>query len=301
MSRGVLMYAHNNTEIDYFKIACANALMIKKNLGVPVTLVTDSGTAGWGRSSLGDELVGLCFEQVIEVDRSYTFTNTRNFSDTSFNTKSLQFYNCAHWAAYELSPYDETLFIDCDYLIMSSALNNCWGSNNDVMVNHRIYSPIDEVPLYSKTLDDMGITLYWATVIYFKKSSLAEHLFSLVKHIEENYGYYRDLYCFTSSMFRNDNAFSMAIHTLNGFSTEEPVIRELPIPGLLMSWDINDIQSINDINDITLYVEKSGTPGAYILSRLKNTDVHIINKWAINRFSDRLIELYKEEACHVDI
>ena len=32
MTRGVLMYAHNNNEIDYFKIACANALMVQKNL-----------------------------------------------------------------------------------------------------------------------------------------------------------------------------------------------------------------------------------------------------------------------------
>jgi hypothetical protein len=295
------MYAHNNAEIDYFKIACANALMVQKNLGVPVTLVSDSGTVSWGRKALGEDFVDQCFEKVIEVDRNYMFTNTRNFSDTTFSTKSLQFYNCAHWEAYEHTPYDETLFIDCDYLIMSSALNNCWDSNNDVMINHKIYSPIDEVPPYSKTLDDMGITLYWATVVYFKKSSLAEYLFTLVRHIEENYGFYRDLYGFTSGMFRNDNAFSMAVHTLNGFSKEEPAIHELPIPGLLMSWDTNDIQKIDGINDITIYVEKPGLPGTYILSRLKNTDIHIMNKWAINRYSDRLIELYKEEACHADI
>lgn len=292
MSRGVLMYAHNNPEIDYLKIACANALMVKKNLGVPVTLVTDSSTIKWGRKSLGN-LVDECFENVIVVDRDYSFTNNRNFSDASNTTKSLQFYNANHWAAYELSPYDETLFIDVDYLIMSPALNACWDSMHDVMVNHRIYSPIDQVPPYSKNIDDMGIKLYWATVIYFRKSSLAEHLFSLMRHIQENYAYYRDLYYFSNGMYRNDYAVSIAIHMLNGFSDFESVIKELPINGMLMAWDTNDIHSIAGLNDIILYTEKNKGQGDYILTRVKNLDVHIMNKWAINRHSDKLISLYK--------
>ncbi len=292
MSRGVLMYAHNNQEIDYLKIACANALMVKKNLNVPVSLVTDSGTIDWGRKALGD-LIDECFENVITVDRDYHFNNKKVYSDTSHTTKTLQFYNANHWAAYELSPYDETLFIDADYLIMSPALNNCWDSIHDVMVNHRIYSPIDQVAPYSKNIDDMGIKLYWATVIYFRKSSLAEHLFSLMRHIQENYNYYRDLYYFSNGMYRNDYAVSIAIHMLNGFSDTESVVKELPINGMLMSWDVNDIHSVQGINDIILYVEKDKEKGNYILSRIKDLDVHIMNKWAINRHSDKLIEIYR--------
>jgi hypothetical protein len=301
MSRGALMIAHNNTEIDYFKIACANALMVKSNLGVPTTVITDEGTLGWARKSLGQEFIDKCFEKVIEVKRDYSFANARNFSDTIYNIKSLQFYNCNHWEAYKLSPYDETLFIDCDYLIMSSALNNCWGSDHDVMINHRIYSPVDNTASYSKLVDDTGVRLYWATVIYFRKSSLAEFLFEFVHDIQDNYTYYRELFCVSSNMFRNDVAFSIAIHILNGFSDEEHVIKELPIPGLLMAWDTCDILGVNNINDINLYVEKSTEKGTYILTKIKNTDVHVMNKWAINRHSERLIELYKDSVCHVDI
>lgn len=301
MTRGVLMYAHNNTEIDYFKIACANALMIQRNLGVPITVVTDETTLTWAKSSLGIELIDKCFDRIVEVDKNRKFVNSRNFSDTSYNSKSLQFYNCSHWAAYELSPYDETLFIDCDYLIMSSALNNCWDNASDVMINHSIYSPLDITTPYSKSVDDISIRLCWATVIYFKKSSLAEYLFSIVKHVEENYNYYRELYSITSTMFRNDNAFSIAVHTLNGYSKDEYAIHELPIPGLLMSWDVNDILSVNGINDVTLLVEKSGGSGEYILSRIKDTDIHIMNKWSITRVAEQLINLYKDEVCHADI
>lgn len=293
MTRGVLMYAHNNTEIDYFKIASANALMVQKNLQVPVTLVTDSGSLNWGKKVLGDELVAQCFENIIKVQTNHQFRNPRNFSDTSFTTKTLSFYNCNHWQAYDLSPYDETLFIDVDYLIMSPSLNLCWNSVHDVMINSKIYTPGKPNESYHKNIDEMGIRLYWATVIYFKKTELAEQLFSIVRHVQENYQYYKDLYCFSNGMFRNDNAFSVAIHTLNGFSNFEPVVKELPIPGLLMSWDTEDIHDVHGMNDISLYSEKEKIKGEYIITRLKNTDIHILNKWAINRHSDRLIELYK--------
>lgn len=293
MTRGVLMYAHNNTEIDYFKIASANALMVQKNLQVPVTLVTDSGSLNWGKKVLGDELVAQCFENIIKVQTNHQFRNPRNFSDTSFTTKTLSFYNCNHWQAYDLSPYDETLFIDVDYLIMSPSLNLCWNSVHDVMINSKIYTPGKPNESYHKNIDEMGIRLYWATVIYFKKTELAEQLFSIVRHVQENYQYYKDLYCFSNGMFRNDNAFSVAIHTLNGFSNFEPVVKELPIPGLLMSWDTEDIHDVHGMNDISLYSEKEKIKGEYIITRLKNTDVHIMNKWAINRYADKLISIYK--------
>ncbi len=291
MSRGVLIYAHNNSEIDYFKIACANALMVQKNLNVPVTLVTDEGTLNWGKQSLGEAFVDKCFEQIIQVQRDYAFANSRNFSDTSFSTKTLQFYNCNHWDAYTLSPYDETLFIDADYLIMSSALANCWGSNNEVMIDSRIYSPTDQPT--TKFIDDFGIRLHWATVVYFRKTDFAKFLFSMVGHVQENYRYYRDLYVFSSGMYRNDYSFSVAIHTLNGFTTPAAsVVNNLPITGLLMAWDTCDIHSVG-MNEMTLYSEKHNDPGNYLLTKIKNTDVHVMNKWAINRFADKLIELYK--------
>lgn len=286
------MFAHNNAEIDYFKIACANALMVKKNLNVPVTVVTDEGTLSWAQGSLGNEFVDGCFENIILVKKKHTYDNSRTYNDTSFSSKSLQFYNCNHWEAYDLTPYEETLFIDADYLIMSDALNNCWGSQDDVMINKHIFDPGTSTNPYTRTIDDFGIKLYWATVIYFKKTEFSKFLFSIVRHIQENYIYYKELYYFSNGMFRNDYAFSIAIHMLNGFSETESVINELPIPGLLMAWDKHDIKEVNGLDDITLFCEKE-EKGKYLLARLKRQDIHIMNKWAINRVSERLIELYK--------
>lgn len=292
MSRGVLMYAYNNPELDYFRIACANALMIQRNLNVPVTVVTDEGSLSYCRKELGQELLDKCFDNIIVSNRDWAFDNKRNFNDTSFSTKLLQFYNCNHWEAYSISPYEETLFIDADYLIMSSALENCWGSENDFMINHKIFTPGEVRDPYSKYVDNFGIRQYWATVIYFKKTDFSKFIFELVKHVQENYSYYKHLYSLPNSMFRNDLAFSIAIHTLDGYTNSYSNINELPITGLLMAWDTGDILKVNGINDITLYCEKNTRDG-YTLARIKNQDVHIMNKWALGRVSNTLIELYK--------
>ncbi len=292
MSKGVLMFAHNNTEIDYFKIACANALMVKHNLGVPVTLVTDESTYKYGQKTLGKTLVGHCFNNVQLVKRNRNFDNKRHYADAS-TRKTLQFYNCNHWEAYGLSPYDETLFIDVDYLIMSSELNKCWESENDLMINSRIFTPCTTTDPYFEYIDNLGIRQYWATVIYFRKSELAENIFNIVQHVQENYAYYRQLYGFRNTMFRNDFAFSIAVHMMNGFTEDNPIIQELPNPGLLMSWDSDDIHSVPEINKMIVYSERKDSDGLYYMGKITNQDIHIMNKWAISRVADRLIELYK--------
>lgn len=291
MSRGVLMYAHNNAEIDYFRIACANALMVQKNLNVGVSIVTDTGTLEYSKSALGQAFIDKCFEHVIIVDKDNRFKNNRIYSDSSAS-KTLQFYNCNHWEAYELTPYEETLFIDSDYLIMSDALNKCWGSDNSVMINYKILDPGSTKDPYSKFIDDFSIRLYWATVIYFKKDEFASYLFELIKYIQENYLYFSDLYYFTNKMYRNDHAFSIAVHMLNGFVDSSDIIADLPIPGLIMSWDTDDICTVNGLNDITVFTGKSQN-GGYLLSRIKDQDIHIMNKWAINRHAAALIKLYE--------
>lgn len=293
MSKGALIFAHNNEEIDYIKIASLNALMIQSNLDVGVTLVTDEGTLNWAKESLGNSYLDQCFEHIIVGDPDYVYKqrNVRAFRDTVYTIKHLPFYNCDHWKAYELSPYDETLFIDADYLIMSNALNRCWGSDHEVLINKDIKELFFGRVQEKETLGKSGIDTYWATCIYFRKSELAENMFYLVKYVYENYEYYRDLYTTPNSMFRNDYAFSIAIHILNGFSNSE-LIKQLPIPALYKSFDNDDIVEVNGKNDITLLLEKPKCTGDYILTRFKDLDVHIMNKWAVLRNFDQLKEIY---------
>jgi len=289
MSRGVLLFAFNNAEIDYIKIAYINTLMIRHNLRVPVTLVTSAGDHGWARQSIDgfDDV----FDRVIEIENTCSKNNTRVYRDTSFTTRELPFFNSNHWMAYKLSPYDETLFIDVDYLIMSEQLSSVWGSNYDFMINRTVTELISDRSLTERMLSSTGIDMYWATCVYFKKSTYAELLFSMVEFIGDNYLYYRELYGIESPMFRNDYAFSIALHTLNGFNTAVP-IPELPISSIVKLLDYDDFFAVNGINDLTLLVEKSGYRGEYTAVRVVGLDVHVMNKWSIVRMADKLVEIY---------
>lgn len=294
MNRGAIIFAHNNSEIDYIKIAAANAFMIQENLDIGVTLVTDEGTLNWANESLGQELLDDAFEYIKLVDKEYVYgqTNQRVFRDTNHTAKHLQFYNGNHWMAYDLSPYDETLFIDADYLIMSDALNAVWGSENEFMINSDIQEVYFSRQQELNVISDFGIKLYWATCIYFRKTELSEHLFSLVKHVYDNYKYYRQLYLIPRGMFRNDFAFSIAVHMINGF-VDNSVISQLPITAIYKSFDNDDILKVTSKNDMTLLLEKPERIGEFVASRFKGVDLHLMNKWAVLRQADELIKLYR--------
>ena len=140
------MFAHNNEEIDYLKLAVTNAYLIKKNCGIhDITVVTKR-------------------------------SNTRLYKDTSHTSKPLPFYNVDRCDAYNMSPYDETILIDADYLILSDTLNSCWEHENEFMMNwsyEDIMSERNDNTL--RRLSPTGITMYWATVVYFKKSNYARY------------------------------------------------------------------------------------------------------------------------------
>ena len=125
-------------------------------------------------------------------------------------------YNLDRCNAYDISPYEETIMIDADYLILSDALNTCWGHNNELMMNWKyddiMYEREDDS---LKRLHPTGITMYWATVVYFKKTEFTKQFFETVKHVKDNSRYYQDLYKLET--YPNDYSFSGSIHMLGGF------------------------------------------------------------------------------------
>ena len=85
---------------------------------------------------------------------------------------------------------------------------------------------IYEYTIYGKTLrrlqkfdriSDRSIDMWWATGFYFKKSDFMQMYFNLIQHIKDNWNYYRLIYQIPNNNYRNDFAFSIAIHILQGF------------------------------------------------------------------------------------
>ena len=288
------MFAHNNTEIDYFRLAVVNALLVQKNLGIKnITVVTDPFSLAQGEKTLGKRLIKKAINNiiVIEKDKKFKALNQRLYKDTSHTAKYLPFYNVNRCDAYDLSPYDETILIDVDYLILSDTLNSCWGHNNELMMNWKYQDIMYERkdPSLAR-LNDMGITMYWATVVYFRKTEYVENFFNIVSHVKKNPQFYKDLYKWQGTLYRNDYSFSIAAHVMSGFVDKG--IPQLPTT-LYKSFDTDDIHSAVDENTIVMYLEKPRSPGDFMLTKWQGIDLHIMNKWAINRVSEELLEYAK--------
>jgi hypothetical protein len=289
-SRGFIMFAHNNAEIDYFRLAVVNSLLIQRHLGIKdITVITDPHSLKLAQKNLGKKLINKAISNIIVVDKDAEFKqqNIRVYKDTSHTAKNLSFYNANRCDAYELSPYDETILLDVDYLILSDTLNQCWGHNTELMMNWDyqdiMYERKDDTLSH---LNPFGITMYWATVVYFRKCEYVESFFNMVKHVRNNRDFYRDLYNWRGSLYRNDYSFSIAAHTMSGFVDKG--IPQLPTR-LYKTFDTDDIHKAVDAQTLVMYLEKPRSPGDFVLTKWQGVDLHVMNKWAINRVSDELL------------
>ncbi len=289
-SRGVLIHAHNNEQIDYALIALCNALAIKSHLHVPVCLITDVGSEKWLRECRGD-VVDRAFDQII-ITAAPSKSGTKKFNDTA-TSYTLPWHNMSRSDSYELSPFDETLLIDADYLILDNTLNLVWGSTHDVMVNRQII-PLDhgKVPSNEKWLEHTGIEMVWATCVFFRKSLLAERLFDMVRHIRLNYEFYSMVYGFPIQLYRNDYAFSIAVHMMSGF-TKCDDIATLPSPFLLTSFDCDELIDVPAKDDLVFLMNDRAERWRFMMTRTKGINVHVLNKFSIVRQADKFIGMYQ--------
>ena len=110
MNKGAFVIARNNGHIDYVKQAVFLAKRIKKYLDIPVTIATDS--ADYLKNTFDVNI----FDNVIELP--YTDEkNLRYFFDGTLSKKTASFKNANRANVYNLTPYDETLLMDTDYII----------------------------------------------------------------------------------------------------------------------------------------------------------------------------------------
>ena len=173
MNKGCLIFAHN-TDIDYASMAILAAKLVGKHLDVPVSLVTDTGTLAWMKDN--DNInVEETFDKIIFTDDYLkNKKQIRRYYDGSIDYKKADFKNGYRAWAFEYSPYEQTLVIDVDFLVVNDRLNNVWDSNSDFMIN-RVSQDLarDRKLLEFNRVSDHGIEFFWATAFYFKKYFLA--------------------------------------------------------------------------------------------------------------------------------
>lgn len=271
MSKGIICFAVNNDSVDYLKQARFLAKRAKEYLNLPVTVITNE-----------DDNSGM-FDQVINIESS-KYNNIRRYYNGSDEYEVLNFQNDSRPLAYELSPYEETILVDTDYIICSDKLLMPFREPCDFMIHDR---SIDLAPWRGSQefwhLNDAGVKFYWATCVYFKKTEQNKIFFDLLKHIQENWDYYNLLYEISHPMYRNDYAFSIAIHIFDGYQ-QGNWASIFPRP-IYHSLDKDYLYKI-DNDTLTLLTQKHTEAGEYTLTQITGTDVHVMNKYSLEELID---------------
>lgn len=270
MSKGVVLFAQNNGSIDYVGQANYLAKRISKYLDLPTTLITDK-----------DVTIEHNFDRVIILENAVTRTNRRRYYDGSLTKRVVNFNNFDRAEVYNLTPYDETIVMDTDYIICNDVFKKCFESKNDFQIYKKSYPLSYWLDTYEfNFISDTSVDFYWATVMFFRKTETNKKFFNLVKHIKENYDHYRGVFQISNTLYRNDFAFSIAIHIMNGYQ-KGSFAKELP-GKMYYSIDRDILHSIED-DEIKILIEKQNYNGQYICTKVKGSNVHVMNKFSLDR------------------
>lgn len=244
-SRGVVIFAFNTATVDYVSIAVNAAKLVNHTLNLPVTLITDKPV----NNSIFDTV------QIVE----------NNFANRRIGYESgTHWRNGNRYSAYNLSPYDQTLLIDSDYLIFDKNLLKLFDCTTDykIMYNNNFLNN----PSTNK-MGTISLDFVWATVICFNKTEFSELMFKLVKRIQDNYEYYRSLYHIADRNFRNDYAFAIANHIINGYTKEASC-------GIL--WPMLTVE--DRISDIELHNSQLIIRSNSSATVIPRQSIHVIDK-----------------------
>lgn len=283
MKKGILIYAHNNRSVDYALMAVISGGLAKKHMSVPVSLVTDPSTVEWMRESNLLEKATSIFENIIIVDRPST-DNQRRLHDGEKN-EVVPFLNSNRFSAYELTPYDQTLLIDSDYLIFSNTLNEYWECSENVLIGESINDVYSSPRLgyHDRYISDVGVKLYWATTVMFTKNETSKRFFDTVSLVKDNYQHFADIFRFDSRQYRNDIAFSVAKHLLDGFENTESI----NLPPVLTMLDTDILYEIKN-NKMQLLISPK-LDSNYCLASISDVNIHIMNKQSLIRNKEILL------------
>jgi len=207
MTQGALIFAFDNDHIDYVAMARWSANNIRRHLDIPVAVVTDC-------------LDVSGFDQVIHCDRRGQ--NYRWFGD--FETQ-MPWHNHTRADAYMLSPWDQTLLLDADYVVSSDQLRCVLDASQDFLA-HRWASDVTGKNDFSglNYFGDNRMPMWWATVIMFRRCLHAELIFDAMTMVRDHWAHYRHLYKNNSVSYRNDHALTIALGVVNGHTLDHSCI-----------------------------------------------------------------------------
>jgi hypothetical protein len=204
MTTGAVIFAYNNEKIDYVGLAAWSARNIRRHLDIPVCLITDT------QPTITE------FDQVI-CTGELSGSNSRHFSDVGHVT----WHNLDRMSVYDLTPWDQTLVLDADYVVASDQLRTVLACHENFACHKDAYDITGK-----DTFEGLNVfgryrmPMWWATVMMFRKSTQAKLIFEAMTMIRNNWTHYRRLYSNNQPTYRNDHALSIALNIENGHTLE---------------------------------------------------------------------------------
>jgi hypothetical protein len=241
MTKGVLLFCFNTADVSYHSILERCVTLIKKNLQLEITVVTNYDT----------------FKNMSPMG----FINYKFIEPELGNKKNgKEWLNVDRHMSYELSPYDTTLVMDIDYLPFTDNLRQFLDTSYDFLISKEAHD------LTGRNSFNMNrwsmIDMVWATVFVFRKGKQAKRIFETIKYVKKYYSYFVEMYRIYAKNYRNDYAFSIALQQSLGFidydilpiklSTLPPDAKVLEIVDNMISWSYNN--QINYTSDQDVHV-----------------------------------------------
>lgn len=228
-------------------------------LNLPVTIVTD--------------------ESSVPKNPTYKFDNTVLVNPDKDNKRDWGVWiNKGRYQAYDLSPYDETLLLDVDYVVNSNKLLKLFDVCDDLMCHDNaaflMYPEITQ-----EVLSSYSYNTAWATAVVFKKTQLAKQIFECLQMIQENFSHYGNIHSFVGATYRNDYALTLALKIVNGHLSD----KKNTIPWDIMHVGRNTHVYKNNTDELcSEYTvmfdnwQRSKIRKEYIV--VKDMDFHMMNK-----------------------
>ena len=258
MSVGALIFAFNNEQTNYVQMAAWCAKNIKRHLGLSTAVVTNDV----------DNPDCSVFEKVILAESECG--GTRYFEDYA---ESVTWYNAGRTDAYSLSPWDQTLVLDADYVVASDQLATVLSSQQDFLC-YQSASSIDQNNDFSNGNNWFGnpaIPIAWATVMMFRKSPHARHIFDCMNMIKQHWSHYRELYGIDRTTYRNDYALSIALNIVSGHTLQTNYIQG----NLISTMPAHKFSKLGEDRYRVDYINKEGQSR---WTQTKNIDLHVMGK-----------------------
>jgi hypothetical protein len=252
--KGVLLFAFNIENVNYYEMAVSCAKRVNHFLNLPVTLITN--------------------EQSLPKVQHYIFDNIITVPEDSTNKKGKNLWlNKGRYRAYELTPYDETLLIDTDYLVNSDRLLQLFELYNEFMCARDVsflMSDRDE----QEVISTYSFPTMWATVMIFRKTNRVKQIFECLEMVQKNYFHYANLYHFSPSMYRNDYAITIALRIVNGntFNDKDYV----PWPLVHLGKEISAYRKNDSLFNTEYLLINNDKKQKYIT--IKDIDFHCMSK-----------------------